>query len=447
MRIKYIFFLVLSFGLFVFNGCKKDDATEPALNTGTANFSKFVTIGNSITAGYQSGSLFKSAQVYSYGNLIAAKVGTSFEQPYIADPGTAGRMELTGLTSTGDPIIFYNTVSGQPENTAYAAPYNNLGVPGATLYDVLGATKSADCFAAINGGGANANPMFDLILRNSALNIGSQYKQAKALKATFVTLWIGNNDVLGYATSGGTSPAMPLPAANFTALYKATLDSLSTLGAGVVVANIPNVTDIPFFTTIGPALLKKGYPKYVYAQGSDKQVRLMSLANNYLTLKASALLTTSTGAPTGIGLSPANPFPSAVVLDSAEVTTAVNAVNNFNASIATLAAAKGFAVVDINTFFSNFKKADATGGTVVDGLVFKTDYISGGIFSLDGVHPSSRAQGLIANEFIRVINAKYGSNISSVKISTITPNFQKALPMTSFGIPVLPKGTFDNLLF
>lgn len=446
MKFKILLLIAAAFGVFVLQGCKKDSATQPEnpnVNTGTANFSKFVTIGNSITAGYQSGSLFKTAQQYSYGNLIAKQVKADYQQPLVADPGTAGRMEFQGVNAAGDPIIFINTASGNPENSNFSAPYNNLGVPGATLYDVLNATKSTDCFSAVNGGGPN--PMFDLILRNSALNLGSQYKQAKALKATFVTLWIGNNDVLGYATAGGTVPFTPVNV--FTGLYKATIDSLASLGAGVVVANLPDVTAIPFFTTVGPSLLSKGYPKYVYAVGSDNKIKLMSLENNFITLKASTLLTNASGAPTGIGLSSANPFPNAVVLDSAETATASATVTAYNSAIASLAAAKGFGLVDINTFFNNFKKADATGGTTVEGITFTTYYLLGGIFSLDGVHPTSRAQGLIANEFIKVINSKFGATIPSVSISTIPQTFQKAIKTNYFNLPVFSKNAFDNILF
>jgi hypothetical protein len=55
--------------------------------------SKYVSVGNSLTAGYQSNGLFASAQAYSYPNLISKQlslaggnVGT-FQQPLYSDPG------------------------------------------------------------------------------------------------------------------------------------------------------------------------------------------------------------------------------------------------------------------------------------------------------------------------------------------------------------------------
>ena len=71
--------------------------TQPSPNLGVVNFTNFVTIGNSLTAGYQSSSLFESAQMYSYGNLMAQQVGTSFAMPIISDPGSAGRIQLKSL--------------------------------------------------------------------------------------------------------------------------------------------------------------------------------------------------------------------------------------------------------------------------------------------------------------------------------------------------------------
>jgi lysophospholipase L1-like esterase len=38
-------------------------------------------------------------------------------------------------------------------------------------------------------------------------------------------------------------------------------------------------------------------------------------------------------------------------------------------------------------------------------------YVTGGAFSLDGIHPSARGYALITNIFIDAINAKYGSTL------------------------------------
>ena len=216
--------------------------TQPSPNLGAVNFTNFVTIGNSLTAGYQSSSLFESAQMYSYGNLIAQQVGTSFAMPIISDPGSAGRIELKSLVPFA---LTYNTDAGSPTNTAYPKPYNNLGIPGIVLADVINSASTATSFSK--------SPFIDLVLRGQ----GTQFAQAKALQPTFITLWIGNNDVLGYATSGGARPTAPTDANTFAFLYSQLADSFAATGAKVVVANIPEVTAIPFFTTVGPGVAQK----------------------------------------------------------------------------------------------------------------------------------------------------------------------------------------------
>ncbi|MCK7523016.1 MAG: hypothetical protein MZV64_37725 [Ignavibacteriales bacterium] len=64
----------------------------------------------------------------------------------------------------------------------------------------------------------------DLVLRGQ----GTQFAQAKALQPNFITLWIGNNDILGYATSGGVKPAAPTDANTFAFLYSQLADSLAS---------------------------------------------------------------------------------------------------------------------------------------------------------------------------------------------------------------------------
>ncbi|HEX9007265.1 MAG TPA: hypothetical protein VF889_08215, partial [Bacteroidota bacterium] len=112
---------------------------------------------------------------------------------------------------------------------------------------------------------------------------------------------------------------------------------------------------------------------------------------------------------------PTNPWPDALTLDADEIATAGTAISTFNQVIASQAAAKGAVVVDINALLNGLKN----NGVIVAGMEFSADYISGGIFSLDGVHPSSRGQGVIANEFIRVMNASFGMSIPAVNIGSL----------------------------
>jgi len=459
--------IILAFISVIITGCQdRSNLTAPtpqSPKSGTADFTRFVTIGNSITAGYESSALFQDAQVWAYGNQIAKLVNTNFAMPLISDPGLGGQLVLHQISPS--PELISLPSSGVPLNLLYQAPYNNLGIPGAMVYDVLNAKDSLTCFSNVFGG--KPNPFFNLILRG----IGTQFHQASLLHPTFVTCWIGNNDVLGFATSGGFKPAAPTPSATFGFLYGKLGDSLASLGAKVVVANIPDVTTIPFFTTVGPLLAEgtpwtaAGIPGLFYqkhgtttpnptvfadsAHLATLQVLITLAGQNY-----TSLLGQPTGKwyrdnhypalPPGIdttkpfGFYPTNPWPDALILDADEIVTAANATNDFNTAIAGVAAAKGFGLVDIHAVFGNvFLQSVKHGGLTYTGVEVSAFFITGNLFSLDGVHPTGQGQALIADEFLKVINAKFGSNYPLINLATIPGTLE-------FGKRTFPKNfSFD----
>ena len=425
-------------------GCKKDDA--PVEAKASADVKKYVSIGNSLTAGFQSNGLYKSAQIYGYPKLIAqqltaasATIGT-FEIPYWEDTGSYGadgkasRLVLKSLTG---PVIVTEGVSpGVLSNTALARPYDNLGIPGAVIYDFLDTTNFT------TKSGARLNPFFASILRSSAFG-ANILKQAKALNPDLVSFWLGNNDVLGYATSGGVSPSAPTSASAFAALYSQALDSLRAAlpNAKIVVGNIPDVKAVPYFTTIGPKVAAS-LPTGVYARYqmhgnagvAYDSSRFTETNAPYLTLTSSTYapyIGVASGKwykdnkypalPTGIdttkpfGVHPQNPLPDALVLDASEQAVAQTAITAFNTSIAAAATKDNAALVDVNTIFNNIK----ANGITVGGVKYTTDFITGKLFSLDGVHPSAKGQGIVANEFIKAINSKFSFTIGEVDISAL----------------------------
>ncbi|MDA3860549.1 MAG: SGNH/GDSL hydrolase family protein [Melioribacteraceae bacterium] len=441
---KKILILLATTSLLFFVACEdRSDLTAPsAPNTGDADFTRFVTIGNSLTAGYQSGSLYESAQMYSMGKIIANHVGTSFEQPIISEPGIPGKLELHDLT----PTLIPNSGLGELTNPNYAAPFNNLGVPGALVFDL---TDETDLNAKY---GVRGNPYFHIVMRDQAIFGASIVKQALALQPTFINFWIGNNDVLGYATSGGTSgtdPAtysLPTDVPTFTYLYNlaATAITDTTGYRKIVAANIPDIQNIPYFTTIGPklaaSLTDMGIPAMVY-QSTHTGVgygvaTIADLADGTVLLTltgspATAYLGDRSGAyyainnipvpPTVIidsafGFSPYNPWPDNLTLEPAEITISKDATTAFNAVIQATVAANSdtWALVDINSFFAEV----ADRGMMIDGIQFTTDFILGNTFSLDGVHPTSRGYAVIANEFISTINSNFNASIPRVNVST-----------------------------
>ncbi len=439
MKIILKLSLMLALAFVLSCQLQEPDETATTLDLGDADFTHYVSVGNSLTAGYVSGALTEKFQRHSYPMLIAtqAGVGATFAQPYLGYPGIgayaakgAGAIELVSLSPvTLTPATFaahsFNPLdpyfSAEVKN--YPAPYNNLGVPGAVTYDPLYATNAASS-------ASTTNSFFDIILRNPAFGNTTVLQQAAALTPTFVTCWIGNNDVLGYATSGGTSPAAPTPGATFNQLYSGVIAALVATGADIVVANIPDVTSIPFFTTV----------PYMVDVDPGEEVSLVTLeiqtnsavrqatAADLILLPAKSIIgdVSGTYGPAGVpvGLHSSAPLPNSLVLDAGEVTTAKNAVADFNTKIETIAAANSIPVVDMNGFLNGI----STDGYEIGGFNFTSAFITGGLFSLDGVHPAPLGYGLVANQFIEVINAEFNATIPMVNLVDLMDELQPIEP-------------------
>lgn len=265
-NIKYI--AIMALGLVA---CEPelDNSIEDAgfYSAGTADFSNFVSVGNSLTAGYADGTVYLEGQRYSYPNILADKFshvgGGLFTQPLVND--NLGGLTLGGsliadtrLVLTGNPLGPDN-LAGTPTteiSNILIGPFNNVGVPGAKSFHLL-----SDSYGDISGvATGTANPYF---VRMASSSSATMLGDAIAQNPTFFSLWIGNNDILSFATSGGvgidqtgnlnaatyggndiTDPTL------FHGTYDAILSGLTTNGAKGVVMNLPSVTSIPYFTTV-----------------------------------------------------------------------------------------------------------------------------------------------------------------------------------------------------
>ena len=355
------------------------------------NFTTYVSVGDSLAAGFESGSLVETHQNRSAPALIARQAGVQgFQQPLVSEPGIPPELTLVSLVPV--PVIAPKAAtSGAPKNLALARPYNNLAVPGATSVDAL--TRTTD-----------AGGLHDLILRG----LGTQVQQAVALRPTAITLWIGNNDVLGAALRGRAIDGVTLtPTATFRATYGQIVAALKTTSAFIVAANLPDVTTIPFVTTIRPYVVNPSTGAPVLVGGA--RVPLIgpsgSLPSTALvTLAASTLLGQGIGIPTALGGTGA-PLPDEVVLDPSEIAIIQDHVAANNQAIREICGAANIPVLDVNGLLREL----ATTGRHVGGITLNSAFLSGGVFSYDGIHPNDVGYALMANEFIRVINASGGS--------------------------------------
>lgn len=474
------------------------DVTGIAVTSGDADFSKYVALGNSLTAGYRDNALYIDGQVESYPNMIATQMklagGGEFKQPLMMDNlggipsiGVGNKLILAMTQSGLSPVPASGTGTTTLANIYAQGPYQNMGVPGAKSFHLV-----ADGYGNVQGVAVGkANPYF---VRFASSPTTSVLKDAMAQKPTFFSLWIGNNDVLSYATSGGagkdqtgnldptTYGGNDITDPNvYASVINGILDGLKAAGASKgVIANIPNVTSIPFFTTVphNPVPLDQAsatalnqqvfgpLKQILTAYGQGSRLQLVGLTNNPLLLKDETLTNMSAqitgalvaaGVPaqqaglmgmvfgqarhatsadliplttrTVIGTKPASPMAVAPfdkygvtfplednhVLTNTEKEEVLTATAAYNAAISKLASARGLAMVDANAKMVELSK---TSGIQFDGVKYTTTFVTGGSFSLDGVHLTGRGYAVIANEFIKAINVKYRSNLPQVNVNS-----------------------------
>jgi len=438
---KHIKYLLPLLAVIVF-------ACEPEMEefkpeAGQADFSRYVAVGNSITAGYADGALYRQGQLFSYPNLIAGQlkqVGAgTFKQPLMYDDlGMRNYMILNVAVPVDEKLVLaYKsdcqgnstlipvpaTGSPNPENQSSIAeegPFQNMGVPGIRLTDL----RRQGIGSIIHSLG-NFNPYFSRFAQHDTSSV---LGDVLAQNPSFFTLWIGNNDVLKYATA-------PLGGASITATnafdfeIKAVVEKLTQNGAKGVIANIPDITSLPFFTTIHPRSLYLETPQEVnelnelyawnpdinFSLGDNKLVvfdptvigGMRQIKTNELVLLSLPLDSIKCG-----GWGGKKPISQNYYLSEEKITNIKNAVLSYNASIKAASEQYNIALLDVNKYLS-----DAKSGIVVDGIHLNTEFITGGIFSLDGIHLSARGNVIVANFFIEAINAKYNAQIPLINIS------------------------------
>lgn len=471
----------------------ENDVKDMQVSSGTADFSKYVALGNSLTSGFRDGALYTSGQNESYPQMIAKQMqlaggAATFKQPMMADDlggiPTAGLPNKLVLAVTPSGSLSPAPAAGQGATTLaniYAqGPFQNMGIPGAKSYHLLapGYGNAANLPAGM------ANPYF---VRFSSSSSATVLGDAMSQQPTFFSLWIGNNDVLGYSSSGGDGTNPITPAQTFKDAYSALVNTLTSGGAKGVVANIPNVTSIPFFKTVpyNPVPLDAAsvsqlnsqvfgpLKQILTASGDGARFSLLTTSNNPLLIKDESLtnrqvqitqglagagvpvqqaalmgavfgqarhataadlvlLTTSSviGTPPSspYAIAPFNKYGVTFPLEdkhvlrgkfgtqtTSEVDEVIAATADFNAHINSVATAKGLAFVDAN---AKMVDLSAASGIQYDGVRYTAKFVTGGTFSLDGVHLTGRGYAVIANEFIKAINMKYGSTLPQVNANS-----------------------------
>ena len=510
MKNKFIYLAILAAG---FASCEPEFENEVGANytSGDADFTTYVAVGNSLTAGYMDGTVSRGSQANSFPNLLAQQFalvgGGAFTQPsYADDVNNLGGLMLGGIPIASTRLVI-DASEGRPENIAgtttievsnlQANAYNNMGVPGAKSFHLLASGYGNIAGVALG----QSNPYF---VRHATSPSATVLGDAMSKNPTFFTNWIGANDVLAYATNGGAQSDGITPAADhnttgnmnpatyggnditnstvFASVYSTIVNTLISGGAKGVVATVPSVTSIPYFTTVpynalpaeatssnataialyqflavatggrisplntaagtkNPVLIKDadltdiGGTIQAFAAGSGNPLLVANAAalgaiygqarhatsNDLVVLPASSII----GQPNASATAPFNvngvtwPLANKWVLTANEKTKVANATASYNAAIVSIANANDLAVADMNAIMNQL----VTGLRIEDGTIYTANYFSSAtassvLFSLDGVHPNAKGYAVITNEIIKVINSHYNANLPFVYASS-----------------------------
>ncbi len=428
--LKYNFYALLFISLSLVS-CLKTEFDAVELTSGTADFSNYISVGNSLTQGYQNGGLHNELNEHdnSYPVIIAKQMkllapSLNFVQPQVTGSGS-GHMHLAYIggeikvIKAFNPDTTYNNplaIGDDPTWPDFAdtnIKYSNLGIAGIKLANVVaGGTINT---AGLNYFVSKVNENARFLNWGGGAHLISYLDHIKKSNATFFTNWLGNNDVLGWSTGGGDDGYVAqfdkyfyllTDVTEFHDKYDSVLTAFSNMGAKGVCATIPDVTSIPYFNTITLESLNHDV-WFVQGPYSSNPGTVRKAVDGDL-----ILLTAADQLEIGIGKTATNPLPHTFVLDKDEKILAQNRSNAFNQQIKTLAAIHGFPVADMYEYMKELKS-----GLVFDGVEYSAKYIEGGMFSLDGVHPNNRGYAVIANKFIQTINQYYGSNIPPVIVA------------------------------
>src|SRR5579872_1356580 len=424
-------------------------------SSGSKVLTRIVGIGDSLTAGEESDGLvgvtaanplfpgtspqpvIAASQPFGFWadlyNAVNGAGSANAVLPLIQTPGLGTFLLLTnagGFTSTQtscsglNALAFSATTASQTRVSPSVQPLD-VAVPGQLVHEALYQTgPQGPCQdVAVAPGSVFQVETTDFLPILGNFGGKTQVQAARSLSPTLTTVWLGANDVLKYALSGGAFG--PTPASSVQSDLMTIVQTMQQAGSQVAIGNLPDVLLTPLFISIPNVPVQATDPLTLLIQGLSGGAinggNALAIANavvsanslttgSYITFSAmGSILAVATGGP----------VPSTLV-SSDEALTATFAAQvqtqntAYNTAIAAVASATGAALVDIHALFVQA----AQSGVAVNPPTCCSLTAGGGLTSFDQLHPSYTGYAIIANAWITAINAKFGTTIPAVNVTT-----------------------------
>ena len=403
MNCRSVLLLAAGVAALGLSSCSSSSSSNPqairtaAQKANAGNFSSVYFLGDSLTAGFQSDSLIDTSQPHGWANLVAQQVGFAITLPLIAAPGAPSQLTLVHLS----PLTIGQLSGTTMGRDDFTAQPTDVAVPGAELNDLLNTLPKLQP-------ATGQEQLNQLVLGYPGFGYGvvrSQAEQAAAANPTTIFLWAGNNDALIADETGLTSSMTSV--ASFTTEYQQLISYLQeNTNAHLILANIPDVTAVPYLTPAAYVLAATSAQTGVPAAALSAVLGIQpgDLVNPAGTAEIPLILTGQQ----------AGPITDAGFLSAAEVVQVQAQVAAFNNVIASAASQAGATLVDIHSLFAQ----TAANGITANGFTGTTTFL-GGAFSLDGIHPTNTAYAVVANKFIDTINASFGKSYADVDLNAV----------------------------
>lgn len=380
-------------------GCGSGNGNNNSRGSTAPSFATTVVIGDSLSAGFQNGSLLDSQQPNGWASLVATQASFSLALPLIAPPGAPAVLQLV---SVGPPPVIKQAsgTTGGRDNPSVQP--TDLAVPGHLLNDLINNAPSIVPTSA-------EDIITSLVLGFPVGNNKSQMNEAIQLNPTALFVWIGNNDALRADDSG--TPSSMTSVATFTQQFQQLLKTLhAQTKATLIVANIPDVTAVPYLT---PAATILAQASTATGLSQTQLATALGIQNGDLINATGQSQAQSAIAAITQGQTP-TPLTDAGFLNASEIAAIQSTVTQYNAAIAQEVTAVGGVLVDIHTLIQNLTQ----NGININNFQATTTFL-GGLFGLDGIHPTNTGYALIANLFIDTMNTSLKTTIADVNVSAI----------------------------
>lgn len=371
---------------------------------------KLVVVGDSLAAGVENGSLADFQQIHGFGAVIARQMYTRLTLPLVPYPGAPNTLEL--VNPTFPPVI--QPVPGTLPFLRLnpMEPVTNVAVPLQTVADALNRRPDNNLNSTdLTQAATNLVLGFPCpVLYPCSGQPQTQVEQAVAQHPTVIVVQIGSNDIL-QAIRNIQDLADPTRLAafyaDFNSNYGKLLDSLAATKAKIFVGNLVDVMEAAYFVRVRALAAAANIPleQVTTLLGVDADDRLPLEA---IPIAAQILTNATPGPlPATCGGTPCKVTPS-------EAELAQQGIRQLNHIISLQTALHGAVPVDLFSVFDSIYQ----NGYQVNNVTLTADFL-GGLFSLDGLHPSNTGYAIMANEFIKAVSQSLGTTYRLADVAAI----------------------------